>query len=407
MKKIFSLLLLMVAATVGFQSQAAMWLVGDAFNGWQESGNVEMTQTGDIYSYTAEVGANTYFAFFKDTQGWSYQRGPARGNDSAPLGDWEDTQAGGAWKFAAAGTYTIEYNYSTDQARIVANSTVEPDPFDADALTFVATGEAVGGWNMPPTVVFTKNVDGTHSLEINATAAEFKIAGVKDYSSLGWGDFDAGVYGGATLALGDNELTAGQTANMAMPQAGKLLLTISDVTESSCKLNIAVVEEAVLTAVRLTGSYDQEWTEQVNIDFNQNAQGGGWNLSGQRLEAGFWFKVVGTETAGEQATDKWYGAAESDGDYWINASTLGTAISLAEGDAGKNFYVEKGGEYTFDYDPAAGTLTVIGTIDEDPVEEVISNVILLGSPNEWAEAIGEFTQSDTGWVLADVEVPAG
>jgi hypothetical protein len=175
-----------------------------------------MTQDGDIYSYTAEVGANKYFAFFKDTQGWNYQRGPARGNDSAPLGDWEDTQAGGAWKITAAGTYTFEYNYSTDQARIVAGSIVEPDPFDADALTFVATGDAVGGWNMPPTVVFTKNNDGTHSLEIDATAAEFKIAGVKDYSSLGWGDFDAGVYGGATLALGDNTLTAGQTANMVV-----------------------------------------------------------------------------------------------------------------------------------------------------------------------------------------------
>ncbi|MBQ9466759.1 MAG: hypothetical protein IJU62_07265, partial [Muribaculaceae bacterium] len=394
MKKFYSLFLLTVVAMLGLQAQAAMWLVGDAFNGWNESGNVEMTQDGDIYSYTAEIGANKYFAFFKDTQGWNYQRGPARGNDSAPLGDWEDTQAGGAWKITAAGTYTFEYNYSTDQARIVAGSIVEPDPFDADALTFVATGDAVGGWNMPPTVIFTKNNDGTHSLEINATAAEFKIAGVKDYSSLGWGDFDAGVYGGATLALGDNTLTAGQTANMAMPQAGKLLLTVSDVTESSCNLNIAVVGEAE-QAYYLIGSFN-EWSDETKPAFTK-MDDGSFQLQ-QALEAGATFKV-------KDQNGVWYGGDAQGQSAQFELKADFNVTALTPGDAAVNFIINEAGNYTFAIKD--GYLTVTGW-GEEPQPAELAGVKIIGSYTEdWAEKVElNLELTDEGYKLADQQLGA-
>ena len=40
MKKNFTLILVALLAMVGLKAQAAMYLVGDAFNGWNTSGNV-------------------------------------------------------------------------------------------------------------------------------------------------------------------------------------------------------------------------------------------------------------------------------------------------------------------------------------------------------------------------------
>ncbi len=239
MKKIFTLLFTLCAFAIN--GNAAMWLVGDAFNGWEPSESVQMTQDGTTYTYEATLTAGKFFAFFKDSQAWDSQRGPQT-NDAAPSGDWESTQSGGAWKVATTGEYTIEYNYSTDQAKIALKTVT---PFDDTTRKFAVTGAAFGGWNMPPSSAqtFTNNGDGTYTLVYEgATAGLFKLSGVgeSDTFDTSWSVFNGGCYGKSGLVEGDNTLTTSfGTDNMTFPVNGDVTLTISNVTETGCTLNIA------------------------------------------------------------------------------------------------------------------------------------------------------------------------
>ena len=273
MKKTITLSIVALLAMIGLKAQAAMYLVGDGFNGWTTTGNVEMTDEGDgMYSWSGNLVAGSSFAFFRDTEDWGSQRGPAAGDGSAPTGDWEDTQAMGAWTLTASGGYVIQYNYNTDQAKIVL--TDEP-VFNPAQRRFAVTGAAFGGWNMPPAgnQIFANNGDGTYTLEFEgATAADFKLSSIdvnSDFSS--WTVFDSGVMGASNLASGDNALsTSYGTANMHLPVSGNVTLTISNVTETSCTLNITLTEEIIPDkAYYLIGAFN-EWSEETMIPFEEN-----------------------------------------------------------------------------------------------------------------------------------------
>lgn len=273
MKKTITLTIVALLAMIGLKAQAAMYLVGDGFNGWTTTGNVEMTDEGDgMYSWSGNLVAGSSFAFFRDTEDWGSQRGPAAGDGSAPTGDWEDTQAMGAWTLTASGGYLIQYNYNTDQAKIVL--TDEP-VFNPAQRRFAVTGAAFGGWNMPPAgnQIFANNGDGTYTLEFEgATAADFKLSSIdvnSDFSS--WTVFDSGVMGASNLASGDNALsTSYGTANMHLPVSGNVTLTISNVTETSCTLNITLTEEIIPDkAYYLIGAFN-EWSEETMVPFEEN-----------------------------------------------------------------------------------------------------------------------------------------
>ena len=273
MKKTITLSIVALLAMIGLKAQAAMYLVGDGFNGWTTTGNVEMTDEGDgMYSWSGNLVAGSSFAFFRDTEDWGSQRGPAAGDGSAPTGDWEDTQAMGAWTLTASGGYVIQYNYNTDQAKIVL--TDEP-VFNPAQRRFAVTGAAFGGWNMPPAgnQIFANNGDGTYTLEFEgATAADFKLSSIdvnSDFSS--WTVFDSGVMGASNLASGDNALsTSYGTANMHLPVSGNVTLTISNVTETSCTLNITLTEEIIPDkAYYLIGAFN-EWSEETMVPFEEH-----------------------------------------------------------------------------------------------------------------------------------------
>ena len=178
----------------------------------------------------------------------------------------------GAWTLTASGGYVIQYNYNTDQAKIVL--TVEP-VFNPAQRRFAVTGAAFGGWNMPPAgnQIFANNGDGTYTLEFEgATAADFKLSSIdanSDFSS--WTVFDSGVMGASNLASGDNALsTSYGTANMHFPVSGNVTLTISNVTETSCTLNITLTEEIVPDkAYYLIGAFN-EWSEETMVPFEEN-----------------------------------------------------------------------------------------------------------------------------------------
>lgn len=273
MKKIITLTFVALLAIIGLKAQAAMYLVGEGFNGWTTTGNVEMTDDGDgIYSWSGNLTAGSSFAFFRDTENWGSQRGPANGDGSAPTGDWEETTSMGAWTLTHSGDYIIQYNYNTDQAKIALS---EEPVFNPAQRRFAVTGAAFGNWNMPPAgnQVFANNGDGTYTLEFEgATAADFKLSNIginEDFSN--WSVFDSGVMGASSLAVGDNSLaTSFGTGNMHFPVSGNVTLTISNVTESSCTLNIALTEEIIPDkAYYLIGGFNG-WNESEMIPFEEN-----------------------------------------------------------------------------------------------------------------------------------------
>ena len=358
------LLTLVMLAITWTNANAAMWLVGDPFGGWNTSGNVEMTESNGIYTYTADLTAGKGFAFFKDSQAWTSQRGPNSGDGSAPTGDWEATKSGGAWKVATSGTYEIQYNYSTDQAKIALQTST---PFDATQRKFAVTGAAFGGWNMPPTAAqtFTNNGDGTYTLEFEgATPGEFKLSsvGINDTFSS-WNVFNAGCMYNGSLAEGDNTMASGTTTNMNFPVNGNVVLTISNVTATSCNLNIAVQQEIIpeLTAVEIRGATDSEWNNQVTYPLTLS--NGTWTLNNQVIPEYLEFKVV--EYYNNNNSGVWYGAG-GNGNFLVNESQLGNAIPLHGGDGYNNLYFNKAGTFSFAYTPGDNpSLTITGEFAPD------------------------------------------
>lgn len=384
MKKKFTLILVALFAMVGMKAQAAMYLVGDAFNGWNTSGNVVMsTDDNNIYYYTADLTAGKYFAFFKDNEGWSYQRGPAAGNNSAPSGDWENTTSGGSWRVATSGTYLIQYNHGTDQAKIAIAQQAQ---FDPAQRKFAVTGAAFGGWNMPPTAAqtFTNNGDGTYTLVYEgATAGQFKLSGVgiNDEFDSGWGVFNGGCLYNGSLAIGDNALSAGNTGNMNFPVGGNVTLTISNVTESSCSLNITVNEEVIPDkAYYLIGAVNG-WNDETKIPFVEND--GVFTLT-QTFSGEFKIK---------DENGNWLGGG-------VTLTAENPSVTLVEGE---NLVLTDESEYTLTIED--GVLTVTGF----PAPPALTGVELRGSYDEnWTEVITYVMQNvDGAWVLNNQEIDPG
>ena len=250
MKKTFTLFCLALLAAVGFNANADVWMMGHGnFGGWTPNAPLEMqTDDNNVWYVTVEAAKGNYFTFI-DQKGtsssdWScntngHRFGPTT-NSANPTGEWEATKTGDlSWLIATAGTYKCEFRVSDKMARITLQEETPEEPFDADKLQWAATGLGVGGWDMPPVVIFEKQDDGSHVAFVEAAVDGFKIAGLKKVDGIDWAEFDTGVYG-TTQALveGDNTLTAGVTSDMTMPVAGYVTLTVKNVTETSCVLTI-------------------------------------------------------------------------------------------------------------------------------------------------------------------------
>ena len=245
----------------------------------------------------------------------------------------------GAWLLTVTGGYVIQYNYNTDQAKITL--TEEP-VFNPTQRRFAVTGAAFGGWNMPPSgeQVFANNGDGTYTLEFEgATIADFKLSSIdiNDSGFNSWTVFDAGVMGASNLAVGDNELTTSYgTANMHFPVSGNVTLTISNVTETSCTLNITLTEEIVPDkAYYLIGEFN-DWDETSMVPFVEN-------------DGKF---IVNKTFSGE------FKIKDESGNWWGGGVTLTEdepTVTLVDGG---NLYLAEESEYTLTIED--GVLTVAG-----------------------------------------------
>ncbi|MBR6248961.1 MAG: hypothetical protein IKQ89_08185 [Muribaculaceae bacterium] len=255
--------------------------------------------------------------------------------------------------------------YSYDGVKTATIVNAEPAPeFDATKRKFAVTGAAFGGWNMPPEAdqTFTNNGDGTYTLEYEgATAGQFKLAGIAmDDAFESWNAFDAGVYYGANLVEGVNTMSSGNTANMNFPVNGNVVLTVSNVTETSCDLKIELKQEIIPEVDYYLVGAQMGWS---NAEENKFIKDG----DVYKLE-----KVFSGEFKIHTSTDDWYGngmefTAENN-TFELNTNTDNMTIAAQEA------------PYTLTIEN--GVLTITGfaeTPQPDPA------FYLIGSFNEWNE----------------------
>ncbi len=359
MKKITLFFSLMAMMIVGLQAQAAddvYTICGSSAalfgNTWDPTNtDNDMTlQDGSYVLVKENVALNSGLIEYKVVKNHDWGEGevPSSGNNK--------------FNIAESGTYNVTFKLSgSELAADVQLVSESPVQFDATARKFAVTGAALGGWNMPPTdaQTFTNNGDGTYTLKFEgATAGEFKLSGVgiNDVFDENWSVFNGGAMGNANLVEGDNDLSNEfGSGNMTFPVSGNVTLTISDVTESSCKLNIAVNEVVVPDkAWYIAGNFTTPQWGDGKLAMTDNGDGT-FSITVNGMQTGNEFKFV-------NEYDSWFGGETTD----ISANNC-TDIALST--SGDNFKISSGGgDLTFTID-AENKLTVTGW--EEPVVDYL------------------------------------
>lgn len=120
----------MLIALVGFNANAAMYIVGsNPFGNWNPGNGVEMTDNGDgTYSYTATITGTVYFVFGDGLNSeWTdfnadHRYGPATGDENVTVDEWVTTQKAGdhgSYIFTGSGDdYTFTFNEINSQFKI-------------------------------------------------------------------------------------------------------------------------------------------------------------------------------------------------------------------------------------------------------------------------------------------------
>ena len=120
----------MLIALVGFNANAAMYIVGsNPFGNWNPGNGVEMTDNGDgTYSYTATITGTVYFVFGDglnsdwDVFNPDHRYGPATGDENVTVGNWVTTQKAGdhgSYIFTGSGDdYTFTFDEINSQFKI-------------------------------------------------------------------------------------------------------------------------------------------------------------------------------------------------------------------------------------------------------------------------------------------------
>ena len=120
----------MLIALVGFNANAAMYIVGsNPFGNWNPGNGVEMTDNGDgTYTYTATISGTVYFVFGDGLNSeWTvfnadHRYGPATGDENVTVDEWVATQKAGdhgSYVFTGSGDdYTFTFDEINSQFKI-------------------------------------------------------------------------------------------------------------------------------------------------------------------------------------------------------------------------------------------------------------------------------------------------
>ena len=155
--KRLTLILSMMIALIGFNANAAMYIVGDnPFGGWNPGNGVEMTLENGVYTYTTAINGTVYFVFADGLDSdWgtfnnNYRYGPANGNQAVTAETWVPAQKAGdhgAYYFSGDGSdYVFIFDETNHQFKVEGYM---PPPPAFETFTVAGEPAAVFGeeWN--------------------------------------------------------------------------------------------------------------------------------------------------------------------------------------------------------------------------------------------------------------------
>ena len=184
----------MMIALIGFNANAAMYIVGDSpFAGWHTYNGTEMTDNGNgTYSYKATISGTVWFVFADqltagpgddwNTFNGQYRYGPASGGDEPVVTGTEYTtqrSASGAYKFTGSGE---EYTFTFDEAGLKFKIEGDVEIPDVDTWTVAGSSIALFGtsWDKTNTDNDMTLVNGLYTwtnerAELTTSGFSFKV----------------------------------------------------------------------------------------------------------------------------------------------------------------------------------------------------------------------------------------
>ena len=197
MKKL-TLILSMMIALIGFNANAAMYIVGNGpFGNWNPGGGVEMTDNGnDTYTLTTAINGTVYFVFGDgQDSNWdifnaNYRIGPLGSVDQEVTTDqgWVSTQkapnGGKSYKFTGTGD---DYVFTFDKTNMQFKIEGYVAPITYDSFTVAGSSAALFGttWDPTNTANDMTLVNGLYTfnkstVELTAGNLEFKVVADHD-----------------------------------------------------------------------------------------------------------------------------------------------------------------------------------------------------------------------------------
>ena len=420
----------MLIALVGFNANAAMYLVGNEpfGEGWDPSKGVEMLDSGNgVYTFKATVTGAVYFCFAEnldpdwDVFNGQYRYGPTTGGDQVVnAGEWITTQkqgnGNGSYKFTGTGDeYTITFDLENMQFKVEGYVA----PITEDVYTVAGSSAVLFGTTWDPANADNDMalVEGLYTwekknVELAAGSFSFKVTAnhswdiaypASDYFQAVDAD---GIYDVKITFNADNkdvycELTLVQEVipeiRGDVDRDGNV--TISDVTTLIDFLLSGSwpVEEMVYTVVGPADIFGSDWnTDDENNNMVKGAEGVyTWSKENVTLTGNFKFKVVGNH---DYSIYEW----PVGGDWVANVAEEGiyTIVITFNPDAEEADRITCTLTKTGDIDPIEHVYTVAGTANLfgtgwDPANE--DNNMTKGEDGiyTWAKENVEFTEAAT------------
>ena len=420
----------MLIALVGFNANAAMYLVGNEpfGEGWDPSKGVEMLDSGNgVYTFKATVTGAVYFCFAEnldpdwDVFNGQYRYGPTTGGDQVVnAGEWTTTQkqgnGNGSYKFTGTGDeYTITFDLENMQFKVEGYVA----PITEDVYTVAGSSAVLFGTTWDPANADNDMalVEGLYTwekknVELAAGSFSFKVTAnhswdiaypASDYFQAVDAD---GIYDVKITFNADNkdvycELTLVQEVipeiRGDVDRDGNV--TISDVTTLIDFLLSGSwpVEEMVYTVVGPADIFGSDWnTNDENNNMVKGAEGVyTWSKENVTLTGNFKFKVVGNH---DYSIYEW----PVGGDWVANVAEEGiyTIVITFNPDAEEADRITCTLTKTGDIDPIEHVYTVAGTANLfgtgwDPANE--DNNMTKGEDGiyTWAKENVEFTEAAT------------
>ena len=406
--KRLTLIISMLIALVGFNANAAMYIVGsDPFGNWNPGNGVEMTDNGDgTYSYTVAINGTVYFVFGDGlNDDWNifnanHRYGPATGDTEISAGNWVTTQKAGdhgAYIFTGSGDdYTFTFN-ETDKMFKVEGYV---EPFNPLTGKLFILGQVNGNnWN-PSTGIEMATADESiftlTDVEISDSGdgyGYFSFTTKLGENADDWGflPYRRGALADGTLVENDTETALGAwgTANAfkALPGTYDFTVSIND-QNAYVKIVKKADPQPVVDDVYIMGEVNGNgWAANVGVKMtlNEGVYTANITTAGENDGKSYFsftkMLAEGNEEADWNAIAPYRFGAVSDGDFLMTEELLGAQCDLAT-DGSYNAIAIPAGEWTVTVDLVSNKFTIDGTWPIIEPEHYDGDVYILGDVND-------------------------